>query len=81
MIAGRNPFSGEVDRHACPHADFAYQPQRTAVQLDQALGQRQAESGPFVFAGDLRVDLTEADQGLGDILRRDANSRIADSDL
>ena len=48
-----------------------------AVQLSQALHQRQPQSCPFVFTRQAAVDLDERLKELGLLLRGNANARIS----
>ena len=52
-------FGREGDRHGRPLPGHALDVQLAAVQLDQALGQRQAEAGALPALGQRVVDLAE----------------------
>src|SRR3546814_5542257 len=58
-------------------ADAALQFQRTAVHLDQCLGERQAEARALVLAVQRAVDLPELAQGRRNVLVRHADAVVA----
>ena len=51
--------------------------QLAAMQLDQRLGDRQAETGALVLAGQMVFDLFEGFEHLFELLARDADAGIA----
>jgi hypothetical protein len=53
-------LGGKPDGDDRADADLALQIQRSAMELDQGLGQRQAEPGSLTLAIELAVDLAEA---------------------
>ncbi len=58
--------------------DVALQIQGAAVQFDEGLGERKAETGALVLAVQIAVDLAETRERLGNVLRRDADAGIDD---
>src|SRR5437763_6755033 len=73
MATQRYPNAGAL-------AGFAGNRQAAALQFDQRLGQRQAEAGALIAAGQLVVDLLEWREGDRDLVRRHADPGIADGD-
>ncbi len=59
-------------------ADFALQIQVTAMQFNEGLGQRQAETASFVPAVEVAVDLAKPRECFWNVVKRDANSGIDD---
>ena len=45
-----NPFGGEGHRHRRARIELALQVERAAMQFDERLGKRQAETGSLIFA-------------------------------
>ena len=54
----------ETHRDRGGDADFALQVERAAVQFDEGLGQRQAETCALVLAVQITVDLAESALGM-----------------
>ena len=72
---------GEAHDDAGALGRLALDLERAAVQLDNALHDRQAEAGAFVFAGELAVDLAERRQRDVHVLLVDADAGVADDEL
>ena len=79
-IAIENPFRGKGDRYGRAAAELALQLQGAAMRLDQRLDQGEAEAGPFVFAGQGTIDLTEGCLHFWNIAGVDADPGIGDAE-
>ncbi len=69
---------GKAYRHRRADSGLALQVEGAAVQLDKGLGQWQAEAGAFGLALAGILHLTEAGQGLRDVVGCDANPGVRD---
>src|SRR5262245_45164557 len=68
--------NGEVERRS--FARLGLDPNAPAVHLDDALGDRQPETGPALLARDRAVGLLELLEDLGLISRGNTRTRVAD---
>src|SRR5690242_16497003 len=78
--AKRQPLAAahrQEDRDGGAAADLTVQRDSAAVQLDEALRQRQAEPRPLEFAIERGVELVERAEDLVEILARDADAGVA----
>src|SRR3546814_8605143 len=71
------PLGRQSDDGAGADAGLALQLQASAMQLHEAIGQRQAEPGALELAAETAVDLLEGREGTRDVLGGDADAGVA----